>query len=277
MGAGQGFFSWQESLATVVELTGALVTSAALFQGARTFWRRTIGRRRHAARKIRQLAPQYRIEFYESILGQAAVTWRADSGGETFTEWIWIDPLFFVQAVTGERDGSVLRWAVTSREKNFRPRLVLLPGTERPVRLRLNSSAFTDLYEHEPQEIFCSVGARRYWYWEKHWFGNPGLYKHFFQGINSAGWSSGSEVERLIAMQGAVEAHDYSAEVIRRFRKTEPLNTYGETAVAWRGDPFDIGPDADMVRIVADWGVRDRVARRVGDWVSRNILRRRSE
>lgn len=214
-------------------------------QGGRAAWRRTFGRRLHAARRVQALSVGYTVERFEAIL--SSPTSRKFLGSEQ--QLIWVDPLYYVQARVDDAE-QIVWWSVTARSLKFRP--VLFPSTRRPFKVRLNRTKFCEI-DHEPSEIFGSRGARRGWYWERLYYGNPGNYQEFFFAINDA--APNTNQAALIEVVRAMEDHEQSdataIALAEPSRASLVPNTYAETLPSFGTEvgPLDVGVDLDHVRL----------------------------
>jgi hypothetical protein len=241
---------------TAAAVATGLVASSVLIGIARAYWNKSFGRYRAAERKIVRLAPHYRVEFFEKVLGPAATKRLIYEGRPTEEdgpkwapiEWIWADPLFYVQAVTDEH-GTVVRWSVTSRRKRFDPAFAVI-GVTAVTKVKLNKRPLSSLGSAEDlQELQGSLGAHDWSYWERFYFGNPGMYKDYHQGINFAGWPPPG-AERIGEIQDLVERKEWGDGRVQAFRAKVVPNTYGETGAGWYADPFELGPSSYSVRVL---------------------------
>lgn len=217
--------------------------------GLRRGWRNTVGQRRLARRKVERLSTTVTEEWFRSILGTPAT---ARSSGD-LTELIWIDPFYYVQAIV-DGPGQVVQWAVTSREPGFQPEFG--KPWRGPFTVRLNSTPFASICDHDPEGLDVMHGARRTSYTECQYFGNPGGYQRFAFAVTDAAPASGGDaVYRLISSKDSFVAAPLSdAEVFAlEARRVAAPNTYAETTPngQWT-QAFGIGVDLDHIRVVPD-------------------------
>jgi hypothetical protein len=212
---------------------------------ARTRWGRTFGRRRAACRKVERLSTSVTEEWFRSILGPPAMA-RSDGG---VTEKIWVDPIFYVQAVVDSAD-QVVQWAVTSRDLEFRP--VFGGEHRRPFKVQLHVTPFSEL--GRATGVDAVHGARRCGYREEHYWGNPGAYQNFVFAVTDAAPSIADK--DLYAIVSAVNPFEGEPLVLAEIlelpeRARVAPNTYGETAPngSWSAS-FPPGVDLDHVRVV---------------------------
>jgi hypothetical protein len=134
-----GDTSWFDHLRGVAEIAGGVVAAGIILGVGRAVWLRSFGRRRAVYRRLRRLGTNARLSFFEAVLGEPPTIKRTVTGKRTdyveeanfeirkvehprdFREYIWIDPDFFVQAVTDDED-TVLAFSVTARNPRFNPR-----------------------------------------------------------------------------------------------------------------------------------------------------------
>ncbi|MFP5319540.1 MAG: ETEC_3214 domain-containing protein [Acidimicrobiia bacterium] len=252
----------------LIDVFGAAASALVVVGTLRAFgarlWLRTFGRYRHAIQKVVKLAANYQVDFFSSILGPPAMKTTARRI-PPLTEWIWVDPLFFVQAVT-DNEGTIVRWAVTSRDKRFRPTFVV-PGTP-PI--TLNETPFSGVDDNAVHEVEGWLAAHQGFYGERLYFGYPGSYQTFFLAISPTGYSEHVFTRQVGSMLSTPGNSLNSAAVtaalsdpdVRKFRAVAPPNTYGEASLAWGGDPFTIGPDHDSVIVLLRPAQSERIRRR---------------
>ncbi|WP_409073648.1 ETEC_3214 domain-containing protein [Micromonospora chalcea] len=120
--------------------------------------------------------------------------------------------------------------------------------------------------EDQPPEAgdrFGWLGARRSSYWERYYWGNPGLYLTWYLGYTDCGYSRHPVVPPDTSGSEATE------ETIQKFRRTTSINSILVTRGSPSIDFHDIGPDLDVVRLA----VRPTMAERVRHQLSRLLLR----
>lgn len=258
---------------SLVDLLGVIATALAVLAASRAAllaaWRKTAGRGLHARRCLRKRAANYDVSFFSAVLGAHATKRRQGD----LTEWVWVDDLYYVQAVS-DLDGSVFRWAVTTRRQRFRPRFVMAALSGNPIAVTLNKTRFSELGS-TVEQVHGGLGARRWSYSEQHYFGNPGNYQRFFAAISDTAWARTGDVvamskalaERAAKRGGASTVVD--REPMRTFRVESAPNTYGEAAPRWASFPdhFSVGPDQDHIRVIATAG-------RLAEWKSRRQVKK---
>ena len=195
------------SLVVVVTLSLALFNTAPRIYEA---WAGTFGRRRILYRRVERLAPNVRQEYFTDVLKmvpaiavERSVEFpdfsHADYLDESrpdpktnakLTELIWVDRLFFVQAMTDNND-VVLGYAVTTRHPKFRPAFSAPLGVARPrwlwsadqafFRIKLGKTKFSQISgEHvRLPKVWITGGASWADYSEQYDFARPGGFAEY--------------------------------------------------------------------------------------------------
>lgn len=231
------------------------------------YYRTPVGTKRFFYKKLRLLSPDVQLDYFSRSLGLTPVFRNKRA---LFSEYVYVHPLFYVQALVDEQD-SVACYSVTSRTRGFEPRIWphnLHPETVPMIpNPRLGSFSLGEL-DIQPQEIEGWVGARRFGYVEAFYTGNPGLYRTYFVGINDAGPADTQVIRALNALipHGSPIVHVDRSEDwedverflerpdVSAFRETAKPNTYGVSMAhfRWEGESDfripPIGPNADQVR-----------------------------
>jgi hypothetical protein len=206
-------------VATVVAGVVAVIGIVGPIRGYLT---RTVGRRFDLYRRLGRLGVGAQQSFFEEVIGEAPAIrrqWTVDLPDyeadidddddfplveRTFTEELWVDPLFYAQTVADE-DGTVLGFSITTRKRRFAPRFAApLPvATHRWVldrltggrwrmpalaHVRLGRTRFAEVSSGEwgVPKVRSMYGARRYTYSEAWSFGNPGHYSDYVCTASSA-------------------------------------------------------------------------------------------
>ena len=216
----------------------------------REVYRHTLGRNSRNYENIEALATETHIDYFSSLLGPPVFKNRHG----TYREHIFVNPNFYVQAVTNT-DGTVLLYSVTTRSRRFNPRLNLgiMESNGETFIVVLGKTTFAKI-RGEPIKIEGSVGARRMSYREKYYFGNPGLYQNYNFVLCDAGNVPDGEVNpgdvKYESMDG-IDTQKLPSRLMR-FRETCPINTFSVSAP--HSDIDDkipaIGPDYDQVRVL---------------------------
>ena len=141
--------------ATVVGLSIGAVT---LLGFARSWFRRTIGRRRDRYARLRRLGINAQLAFFTSVLGEPPAVrrtmmvqmpdyeaempedadweeWEHPIAGFAFTECFFIDRDYYVQTIS-DHDDTVVAFSVTTRNRRFAPRFRAIPRPSLWQRLR---------------------------------------------------------------------------------------------------------------------------------------------
>jgi hypothetical protein len=244
-------------LGLFVVLLSSLITISTGTSILIKWYHSTLGRKRALAKSLGRLYAGVSIGYFQNILGPAAFERRADS----FLEYVFVNPLFYVQAISKER--TVVSFSVTTRKGWFNPTLTLGPYslTGEVVSVRLGKTRFAEIDSFaKPKEIGCSVGARRFEYHEEFYFGNPGKYQEFVFSVNDAGFRHHPFISSLAPLSLGDPA-------VESFRREAVINTY--TIIAPLVSANDLkgisrGPSYDQVRVLDGYaGVSEREVRRL--------------
>ena len=224
--------------------------------------------------KISHLSADTNIVYFESLLGQPvfvnayANTFNKENPSD-YREYIFVDDLFYVQAVT-DASSKVLIFSVTTRSKDFHPTLSLGPysaNEEQHFLVELGKTHFENAFDSSPEKVLSYMGANRFSYAEYYYFGNPGNYQTYILGYNQAGYL-GSSVDKLVDVPWIFDEDlpetkpdeastgKYDSRVIA-FRRAATVNTYAVTSPFldnFNGSGilknFFPGPDYGQVRIL---------------------------
>jgi hypothetical protein len=258
----QGFWDWLGNAGTVLAV---LATGFALLSGARSLYRRTLGRRRDRYTRLARLGARAQLSFFSDVLGESpamrtAITatvaeYDEDQGqmvqrDRVFIEAFFIDRDYYVQAVCDE-DETVVAFSITSRSRRFKPTLSFPPRPSRRERRRirmitgerfapllevtLGRSRFDEIVPDagwQPQRR-GRLGARTFDFTELYYFGNPGYYQHYGFTASSAAVATIGRIERVVAELG----HDWTggpgdlnrldeSDVVAEFRAATVVTTY---------------------------------------------------
>jgi hypothetical protein len=192
-----------------------------------------------------------------------------------FWENIYADRDFYVQALT-DKDDTVQAFAVTTRARRFRPKIVS-PGfsshepgwLRRALRrqgrltpifsLRLGKSRFSEL--GQPDRVAGYLGAHTFGYWEAHWLGNPGNYQTYVFAVNDAGAEGFHSATTLFPLDDAAAWDIQWPDGVRdfedlpnlhAFRRSAVMNTYAVLGPSMSLDDYPItyGPHVHHVRTI---------------------------
>jgi hypothetical protein len=124
----------------VATVVAGVVAVIGIVGPLRAYFNRTLGRRFDLYRRFKRLGVGAQESFYEAVIGEAPAIRRpwtielqdfdADIDDlkedfplvpRTFTEALWVDPLFYAQTVADET-GTVLGFSITTRTRRFAPR-----------------------------------------------------------------------------------------------------------------------------------------------------------
>jgi hypothetical protein len=211
-------------------------------------------RRREGGRRLGRLGVRMRADAFTTILGDPVI--ERSEGAHTVR--VYIDRNYYVVAAA-DASSSVVAYSVTTRSRDFRPSLKTEGWPS--VDARLGETRFAEVLPPDAVHVFA--GARRFEYWEFHYLGNPGGYRHFVLALNDAGHAfapHGKNPFTAIAEVGSLdhvvssEGDDELPPNVQEFRSIASPNTYG--VIAPSADPADIpgwgGPDLDEVRLIPE-------------------------
>lgn len=244
------------SICLLLVVVSSFVTLVEGFAKLLEFYEKTIGDNHVEYRKIKSLAVDTKIEYFTDILGAPAFKNRTTNN----FEYVFVRPKYYVQAVT-DLENKVLLFAVTTRKSDFHPVLDLgaMEVDGNKFAITLGKTKFGEI-SSSPTYIFGDQGARRSWYWEKYYFGNPGFYQFYFFANADSGYPHNDtyvpyeDIEKLPRGAGDMQSIDISKipNSVRNFRDHCVINTYGVSSLASELDesPFDIGADLDQVRVL---------------------------
>jgi hypothetical protein len=132
--------------------------------------------------KLDSLATETNILYFKSVLGEPIYINPGYSNG--LKEFIFVDPEFYVQAITSPED-KVIGYSVTTRDLNFNPKVPLYD-------IRLGISTFTEVKTQSgnvfPDWIVSYLGAHDLFYTEGYYSGNPRGYQTTFFSMTASGY-----------------------------------------------------------------------------------------
>lgn len=264
---------WLVVLVSILEVLSFAARGQSILRSL--YLRTPIGRRRSAESRLLTLLPGVQIGFFVSALGPFAFK-NPSAHTDHYT---FVDEMFYVDAVT-DKEERVLTYSVTTRDVQFRPRLwgKNLPDlSPRPAGFGspLGDKTFAELCNDRwtlPIGIIGNLAARRFAYFEAHYYGNPGHYQTYLVGISDAGpttWSDDvtfpqvlMELPRLGAFDpDGAGGHDpegieafISKSQMNRFRSAARPNCFVVTSHHFTlfREGLALGPDADRVRTMAN-------------------------
>lgn len=228
-------------------------------------YRRTIGSRTALAGQLAKLSCDIRTEFVDQVLGVTPTFLRTR---DDLTERVYSTPHAYIQTVA-DPDGSIVWWAVTTIDKRFKPRITLPPmsSDSRRWSVQLGATRFAQL--DEPSFIRWYIGARRYWYAEGYYFGNPGSYLTYVVSRSDLGGVGevAFDGRHALALRTHAQGELPSGEsIIERPQDLEPaafapmalvrqgttINTFGvgSSRIDLMRFTWMIGADSDQVRLL---------------------------
>lgn len=205
-------------------------------------------------KKLMRLSPDTTIEYFTSVLG--APQFR--NAQSKMREYIYVHPKYYVQAVA-DTDDVVQVFAVTTRNRSFSPvfDLKVLTRSDFQFVVELGKTTFADLNER-PTHVSSSFGARRQWYHESYYFGNPGNYLTYVVAHADAGGFMPDDAEQVNDVNVAIRTQEDWNRLDKRvklFRHRCPINTFCMASMGYEvddesEDSIEIGADYDTVRVL---------------------------
>lgn len=170
--------SFGESLglaSTIVALSG---TAFGGWRWATGVWRRTIGSRKVVQQQLDGIACGVTTSYLEERLGRPAFRRTMNDR----VELTWRLPHAWLCGLLG--DDSLMAFAITVTDPKFHFNCRHLTFDHLAVTLGQDSLLAVD---HTPSNTTVSVGARRVYVTDEHWFGNPGAYQTYLLAYNDQG------------------------------------------------------------------------------------------
>lgn len=214
-----------------------VVAEIARALGRRTDVPREDGNAAIAYGKLGKLHAGPQVNYFVEVLGNERFRTPYQSNpGDPFVEYVWVDPLFYVQAAA-DRFGTVLMFTVTSRSLTFTPVFDIVPEPSSPPRsVRLCHDSFEAVDANPParEAFFANIGVRVFGYWESRYYGNPGNYQTFIPGVNQAGALGADELAgplgpQLLILQNPAADKSTTRQTLQAVRR-RVVNTFGATA-----------------------------------------------
>lgn len=227
----------------------------------RRIYRRTAGSRATLARQLASLSCGIRSEFVEQTLGVAEFSRTKGR----LTERVYVTRHAYVQTVA-DPDGSIVWWAITTVDAQFRPRFTLPPMSSdgQQWSVHLGRTRFSQL--DKPSAIRWFRGARPFGYTESYWFGNPGnsltyVASHSDLGVGEIGFEGLDELQdhthgELPSGEWVIECLpgqlSTTTAPLALIRRSTVINTFGVGGVDidLKSFPWTLGADSDHVRIL---------------------------
>jgi hypothetical protein len=208
--------------------------------------------------KIQSLATETQIDYFSAVLGAPAFK---NHDYTNYFEYIFVHPKYYVQALT-DTDNKVLLYSVTTRVSGFNPtfRIGGIDATTgKEFEVVLGKTKFDEL-PFKPIKLDGDQGARRSYYREKYYFGNPGFYQNYDFAYNDSGYPKCQEVVPydIIPDDESLDGKDTDKlpVALKHFRSVCVVNTFSvSTFTAGPKEDVDnqisdIGPDYDQVRVL---------------------------
>jgi hypothetical protein len=227
-----------------------------------SFWKTQAG-----YKKVARLNVNTQIDNYEEILGKPFLINKRAS----HKEYLFIDELFYVQAVANEAD-QVVMYSITTRSPKFRPKIrtPFSDNKEKDIVVELGRTPLS-VINYRPSDIngFISGNMSSFYYNELYWTGNWGGYLTYGFSYNGAGagkvstpyWPlfSGLVTQKTLLNRLQKGDSPQFPRGLREFRSKTAINTY--TVISDYEPKLDIdnddwmtlGPEIQSLRQIKDW------------------------
>ncbi|MDR4997399.1 ETEC_3214 domain-containing protein [Brevibacillus parabrevis] len=177
------------------------------------------------------------VEYIDQLFGKSSINKSLSEKAslDMYNHRLYVDEDFFLYLISEKASNTVLYYSVTIRNKDFNPTIPLHIGSldknDAMSDLRLGKMNLDDLKNGKPDFISPDYSSKFVSYTETHYFGNPGLYKHYQFGYAPAGYTDETD-EKLSQIPGLVEKRHVQLDnnIIENFRKGFKPNSFGVIA-----------------------------------------------
>ena len=139
---------------------------------------------------LSKVSTDIQIDYLKKYLGEAAIL--NFSKDKKQKEYIFVDPDYYVQAITNS-DDKIETYAITTRSKDFNPVLRI-----RSVKFQLGKTTFYNKGD-KPADCFAFAGnTAPSYYFESYMGWNGTTYRDYMLGYNDAGFGDRSIVEATL-------------------------------------------------------------------------------
>ena len=164
--------------------------------------------------ELQKLSNGVQLSYFDGLMGKP--TFVNQVYGDKYIENIYAGEMYYIQALSDNND-KVVSYAVTSRNEDFNPSLVVL-GNE----IVLNKTNFGSMPEYFQSPNYCYhyIGnTSPSYYFQGYYFGNPGNYQTYLFGINDSAPHDDFPTSKV---WGTENCEDIDMETVRSIRP----NTY---------------------------------------------------
>jgi hypothetical protein len=223
-----------------IQLAGAvlaaIVAALTLLSLLRNGYRRSLGSRRDASRRLSRLGTNAQLSFFTAVLGEPpAFSKRFESSDDDPTdqrlrEYVYVQRYFYLHVVVTSDDG-VVAFSLTTRSPRFKPKFRF--GDRRNVsgmRVQLGSTRFSEVGSY-PKRIRGLV--RDSWCLYQEWYdlGEVAGNQQLILGINESGWSWAPSMARIVRAGQSLfdtkhSGYEPENRALEEFRRTARPNSY---------------------------------------------------
>ncbi|WTW95410.1 hypothetical protein OG216_19400 [Streptomycetaceae bacterium NBC_01309] len=290
--------SWFDWAVDVSKIAGGVGVAAGFLKGFSAWWTTGPGRRKHWTKAYRKIACGVQADYVDSLFGVPPFKLQG-SDGRVRRIWV-LGREGYLTTLT--QLGTVISYSLTTSNPKFNPLVAFgshdAHRAERMITLGVTSFAAAAPDAPWKDSISLFAGARRGYYCELHYAGNPGGYLYWMLGNSDVGTPPAYASPDFSDFRDEYNAHRHPAPdshgdngwsalsqkdhaAYARFRRTAVVNTI--TVSSDCNSAPDIGADVDTVRVLAlapTWrerfgsGTRVRTGRALA-WVKRGGRRKK--
>jgi len=174
-------------LVLLLLLSAIIAAAGTVYGAAQCVWDgydETYRWRQHEYEKIAELRAGISIERYDELLGSPLFVRDNDDG--SLTESSFRERDYWIQAVH-DATGTVLLFSVSACDEDFRPTFQIVDSRSVRFGVTLNDIPLSEV-PATPDRVFyfLPVATANMYLYDEYYFGNPGLYKSYYVGINDA-------------------------------------------------------------------------------------------
>jgi hypothetical protein len=191
------------------------------------------------------------LSYFQELLGAPSFVTRGRNG--PFTQSLFRGHDYWLQAVSDDA-GTVQLMAVTACDPDFHPAYEGQKNSSPSFSTITLNTTRLDQTGPPPNTVryFTSGATANSYYYDEYYFGNPGLYKTYFVGIDDA-CALPPDDARLPFLTADYQdrAYDPTDSIVAKFRAAAMANTYAETGPFFDDSvlkSFQVGADRILTR-----------------------------